>query len=94
MNFHLLDFDGGFRNEKDLCQDVLKLLTPGQKLRREQCCIDCKALEERDAFLERIITGDDDDYSRNDNIPQRFEGRLLSRVLQPMEMEVGQVHCI
>jgi hypothetical protein len=38
---------------------VPKLLTPEQKLRRKQCRIDCKALEERGAFLERVITGDE-----------------------------------
>jgi hypothetical protein len=38
---------------------VIKLLTPEQKLRRKQCCIDWKASEGRDAFLERIITGDE-----------------------------------
>jgi hypothetical protein len=32
--------------------------------------------------------------SGNGNVAQRLEGRRLSRVLQPMEMEVGQVHCI
>jgi hypothetical protein len=32
--------------------------------------------------------------SRIDNIAQRLEGRRLSRVLQPMETEVGQVHCV
>jgi hypothetical protein len=36
---------------------VSELLTPEQKLRTKQCCIDWKALEERDAFLERVITG-------------------------------------
>jgi hypothetical protein len=73
---------------------VPNLLTPEQKLRRKQCCIDWKALEERDAFLERVITGDDDDYSRIDSVAQRHEGRRLSGVLQPMETEVGQVHYI
>jgi histone-lysine N-methyltransferase SETMAR len=38
---------------------VPKLLTPEQKLQRKQCCIDWKALEERDGFLERVITGDE-----------------------------------
>jgi hypothetical protein len=71
-----------------------KLLTPEQKLRRKQCCIDWKALEERDAFSERVITGGDDDYSRIDNVAQRLEGRRLSRVCQPMETEVGQVYCV
>jgi hypothetical protein len=47
-----------------------------------------------DAFLERVITGDDDDYSRIDNVAQRLEGRRLSRVLQPMETEMGQFHCV
>jgi hypothetical protein len=44
-------------------------------------------------FLERVITGDDDDYSRID-VAQRLEGRRLSRVLQPVETEVGQVHFV
>jgi hypothetical protein len=34
------------------------VLTPERKLQRKQCCTDWKALEERDAFLERVITGD------------------------------------
>jgi hypothetical protein len=34
------------------------------------------------------------DYSQIGNVAQRLEGRRLSRVLQPMETEVGQVHCI
>jgi hypothetical protein len=29
-------------------------------------------------------------FTRIDNIAQRLEGRRLSRVLQPMEMEVGK----
>jgi hypothetical protein len=32
------------------------------------------------------------DYSQIDNVAERLEGRRLSRVLQPMETEVGQVH--
>jgi histone-lysine N-methyltransferase SETMAR len=44
---------------KICAKTVPKLLTPQQKLRRKQCCIDWKALEERDAFLERVITGDE-----------------------------------
>jgi hypothetical protein len=43
-----------------ICAKIVpKLLTPEQKLRRKQCCIDWKALEERDVFLERVITGDE-----------------------------------
>jgi hypothetical protein len=53
---------------------VPKLLTPEQNLRRKQCCIDWKALEVRDAFLERVITDDDDNYSRID-VSQRLEGK-------------------
>jgi hypothetical protein len=45
-------------------------------------------------FLERVITGDDDDYSRIDNVAQRLEEKRLSRVIQPMETEVGQVQCV
>jgi hypothetical protein len=51
---------------------VPKLLTPEQKLRRKQCYIDWKALEKRDAFLERVITGDDDDYGLIDNVARRL----------------------
>jgi hypothetical protein len=36
-----------------------KMHTPEQKLRRRKCCIAWKALEERDAFLEGVITGDE-----------------------------------
>jgi hypothetical protein len=44
---------------RKICAKVVqKLLTPEQKSQRKQCCIDWKALEERDAFLERVITGD------------------------------------
>jgi hypothetical protein len=43
---------------RKICAKIVsKLLTPEQKLRRKQCFIDWKALEERDAFLERVITG-------------------------------------
>jgi hypothetical protein len=78
-----------------ICAKIVpKLLTPEQKLRRKQRCVDWKVLEERDAFLEKVITGDDDDYSRIDNVAQRLEGRRLSKVLQPMGTEVGQVHCV
>jgi hypothetical protein len=45
---------------RKICAKIVpKLLTPEQKLRRKQCCIDSKALEERDVFLERVITGDE-----------------------------------
>jgi hypothetical protein len=44
---------------RNICAKIVpKLHTPEQKLRRKQCCIDWKALEEGDAFLERVITGD------------------------------------
>jgi transposase len=44
---------------RKICVKIVpELLTPEQKLRRKQCCIDWKALEERDVFLERVITGD------------------------------------
>jgi hypothetical protein len=65
---------------RKICVKIVpKLLTPGQKLQRKQCCIDWKALGERDTFLERVITGDE---SWIDNVAQRLEGRQLSRVLQ------------
>jgi hypothetical protein len=38
--------------------------------------------------------GRGNDYSLIDSVAQRLEGRRLSRVRQPMEMEVGQVHCV
>jgi hypothetical protein len=45
---------------RKICAKIVpKLLTPEQKLRRKRCCIDWKALEERVAFLERVITGDE-----------------------------------
>jgi hypothetical protein len=44
---------------KICAKTVPKLLTSEKKLRRKQYCIDWKALEERDAFLERVITGDE-----------------------------------
>jgi hypothetical protein len=34
------------------------------------------------------------DYNRINNVARRLEGRRFSRVLQPMETEMGQVHCI
>jgi transposase len=44
---------------RKICAKIMpKLLTPEQKLQREQCCINWKALVERDVFLERVITGD------------------------------------
>jgi hypothetical protein len=49
---------------RKICAKIVpKLLTPEQKLRRKQCCIDWKVLEEIDVFLERVITGDYDDFS-------------------------------
>jgi hypothetical protein len=72
---------------RKICAKIVpKLLTPEQKLWRKQCSIDWKALEERDAFLERVIIDGDDDYSRINNVAQRLEGRWLWRVFQPMEM--------
>jgi hypothetical protein len=45
---------------RKICAKIVpKLLTPEQKLWRKRFCIDWKALEERDAFLERVITGDE-----------------------------------
>jgi hypothetical protein len=44
---------------KICAKTVQKLITPEQKLRRKQRCIDWKALEERDAFLVRVTTGDE-----------------------------------
>jgi hypothetical protein len=43
---------------RKICAKIMpKLLTPEQKLQRKQGCIDWKALGERDAFLESVITG-------------------------------------
>jgi hypothetical protein len=45
---------------RKICAKIVpKPLTPEQKMRRKQCCIDWKALEEMDAFLERVITCDE-----------------------------------
>jgi hypothetical protein len=41
-----------------------------------------------------LSVGRGNSYCRINNVAQRLEGRRLSRVLQPMETEVGQVHCI
>jgi hypothetical protein len=42
---------------RKICAKIVpKLLTLEQKLRRKQCCIDWKALAERDAVLEKVIT--------------------------------------
>jgi hypothetical protein len=80
---------------RKICATIVpKLLTPEQKLRRKQCCIDWRALAESDAFLERIITVMNRGFTRIDNVAQRLEGRRLSRMLQPVETEVGQVHCV
>ena len=44
---------------KTFCAKIVpKLLTPKQKLRRKECYVDWKTLEESDEFLERVITGD------------------------------------
>jgi len=44
---------------KKVCAKIVpKLLTPEQKLRRKECCVDWKTSEESDEFLERVITGD------------------------------------
>jgi hypothetical protein len=67
-------------------------------LRRKQCCIDWKALEEgcKVQVGSALVAsgGCGNNYSQIDNIAQRLEGRRLSRVLEPLEMEVGQVHCV
>jgi len=45
---------------KKVCAKIVpKLLTPEQKLRRKECCVDWKTAEESDKFLERVITGDE-----------------------------------
>jgi hypothetical protein len=44
---------------RKICAKIVsKLLTPEQKLRRKQCCIEWRALEDKDTFLE-MITGDE-----------------------------------
>jgi hypothetical protein len=49
---------------RKICAKIVpKLLTPEQKLLRKQCCINWKALEVMNEFLERFITGNDDNYS-------------------------------
>jgi len=43
---------------KKVCAKIVpKLLTPEQKLRRKDCCVEWKTSEESDEFLERFITG-------------------------------------
>jgi len=45
---------------KKVCAKIVpKLLTPEQKLRWKECCVDWKTSEESDEFLERVITGDE-----------------------------------
>ncbi|XP_025192145.1 uncharacterized protein LOC112592343 [Melanaphis sacchari] len=45
---------------KKLCTKIIpKLLTPDQKLRRKECCIDWKNSALTPNFLERVITGDE-----------------------------------
>ena len=45
---------------KKVCAKIVpKLLTPGQKFRQKECCVDWKTSEESDEFLERVITGDE-----------------------------------
>jgi len=45
---------------KKVCAKIVqKLLTPEQKLRRKECCVDWKTSEESDEFLERVITGNE-----------------------------------
>jgi len=44
---------------KKVCAKIVpKMLTPEQKLRQKECCVDRKTSEESDEFLERVITGD------------------------------------
>ena len=41
---------------KKVCANIIpKLLTPEQKLRRKECCVDWKTSEESDELLERVI---------------------------------------
>jgi hypothetical protein len=58
-NIRLLDFAEDLEMRKTCAKIVPKLLTLEHKMRRKQCCIDWKDLEERDAFLETVITGDE-----------------------------------
>jgi len=45
---------------KKVCAKIVpKLLIPEQRLRRKECCADWKTSDERDEFLERIITGEE-----------------------------------
>jgi len=45
---------------KKVCAEIVpKLLTPEQKLRRKECCVEWKTSEESDEFLERVTTGDE-----------------------------------
>ena len=45
---------------KRVCAKIVpKLLTPVQKLRRKECCVDWKISVESVEFLERVITGDE-----------------------------------
>jgi hypothetical protein len=58
-NIHFSILVEDLERTKIYAKNVPKLLTPEQKFQRKQCCIDWKAIEERDAFLERVITGDE-----------------------------------
>jgi len=45
---------------KKVCAKIVpKVLTPDQKLRWKECCVDWKTSEESNEFLERVITGDE-----------------------------------
>ena len=66
---------------KKVCAKIVpKLLTPEQKLRRKECCADCKTSEESDEFMERVITGDESWIYDSLNANWCCEGRNLGAV--------------
>jgi histone-lysine N-methyltransferase SETMAR len=67
---------------RKICAKIVpKLLTPEQKLQRKQFCIDWKALEERDVFLERVITGDESWIYKYD-VELKSQSKENIRILQ------------
>jgi len=66
---------------KKFCAKIVpKLLTPEQKLRRKECCVDWKTSEENDEFLERVITGDESWIYEYDKCKLVLRGRHLGDV--------------
>jgi len=79
--------------EMKVCAKIVpKLLTPEQKLRRKECCVDWKTSEESDEFLERVITGDESwiyEYDIELKVTeQRVETEIFAETEKIMEKQI------